>query len=116
MRELKTQLEEMVEESNKMQAECRKILNTLKDGKSKFEKLKDSCNTGLWFAGGVALLCVSVVRAAAAYTVLAPNATGVGCVAAVAAIKIGADYGYVYFSNKIAKTDEVIDQITKVEE
>ena len=108
----------MVKESNKMQAECRKILKTLKYDKSKFENLKESCNTGLWWAGGIALLCVSVVAVAAAHTVLAPAISGVvigvGCVAAVAAI--GAGIGAVYYGNKIAKTDEVIAQITKVEE
>ena len=44
-----------------MQAECRKILKNLKDGKSKFQELKDSCNTGMWVAGGIAILCLVVV-------------------------------------------------------
>ena len=108
----------MVKESNKMQAECRQIVKYLKDGKSKYEKLKDSCNTGMWFAGGIAALCLVVVGLAAAHVCFAPalsvTAVGTGCVAAVGAI--GGWIGKDYFRNKIAKTDEVIGQISKVEE
>ena len=111
----------MVEESIKMQNECKKIIETLKDGKSKYQKLKDSCNTGMWVAGGIALLCLVVVGLSCAHVVCAANAAavsgyaiGAGSVAAVVAI--GAFIGRVYYKNKIAKTDEVIGQITKVEQ
>ena len=108
----------MVEESIKMQKECKKILKTLKDGKSKYQKLKDSCNTGMWVAGGIALLCLGVVGLAAAHVYCAVAvsgyAIGAGCVATVGAI--GAFMGREYYKNKIAKTDEVIGQITKVEQ
>ena len=101
-----------------MQAECRKILKNLKDGKSKFQQLKDSCNTGMWLAGGIASLCLVVVGLAAAHVCFAPaasvTAVGTGCVAAVGAI--GAFIGKDYYRNKIAKTDEVIGQISKDEE
>ena len=108
----------MVEESIKMQKECKKILKTLKDGKSKYQKLKDSCNTGMWVAGGIALLCLVVVGLAGAHAYFAVAvsgyAIGTGIGATVGAI--GAFFGREYYKNKIAKTDEVIGQITKVED
>ena len=108
----------MVEESHKMQAECKKILKTLKDGKSKYQKLKDSCNTGMWVAGGIALLCLGAVGLAAAHAYFAAAVSGyvigAGCVATVGAI--GAYIGGDYYKNKIVKTDEVLGQITKVEQ
>ena len=107
----------MVEESIKMQAECRKILKTLKDGKSKYQKLRDSCNTGMWVAGGIALLCLGVVGLATghAYFAVAVSGYAIGAKAVAAVGAIGAFMGREYYKNKIAKTDEVIGQITKVE-
>mgnify|MGYP001125672701 CR=1 FL=1 len=97
-----------------MQAECRKILKTLKDGKSKYQKLKDSCNTGMWVAGGIALLCLRVVSLASVLVAGGAAAHVAGNFAAVGAI--GAFMYGEYYKNKIAKTDEVIGQITKVED
>ena len=102
-----------------MQKECKKILKTLKDGKSKYQKLKDSCNTGMWVAGGIALLCLVVVGLAGAhaYFAVAVSAYAIGTgisatVGAIGAISVSREY----YKNKIAKTDEVIGQITKVED
>ena len=101
-----------------MQAECRKILKTLKDGKSKYQKLKDSCNTGMWVAGGIALLCVEVIGLATAHVVCATAVSGYAIGAGIGAsvVATGAFLGREYYKNKIAKTDEVIGQITKVED
>ena len=104
----------MVEESFRMQAECRKILKTLKDGKSKYQKLKDSCNTGMWVAGGIALLCLVVVGLAGAHAYFATVASGYAIATGIGATVggIGAFIGREYYKNKIAKTDEVIGQIS----
>ena len=118
MRNLKTQLEELHEESEKMQKECKKVQENLKDGKSEFQKIKDSCNRGMWVAGSIALLCLGVVGLSIAHVIAAPVVSGyaitAGCIATVGFIggKIRKDY----YKDKIAKTDEVIDQIKKVEE
>jgi len=67
----------------------------------------------MWVAGGIALLCLRVVSLAAEHVAGGVSAHVAGGVAAVGAI--GAIMGREYYKNKIAKTDEVIGQITKVE-
>ena len=118
MRNLKTQLEELHEESEKMQKECKKVLENLKDGKSEFQKIKDSCNRGMWVAGAIAFFCLGVVGVSAFHVysalIVSEYAIKTGSVAIVGAI--GGKICKNYYKDKIAKTDEVIDQIKKVEE